>query len=224
VLGTDSPTTTAEAQVTAARARLLAGARQCFSERGFQGTSIRDIAKACGINSATIYSHFPSKAQLYIEVVEPYLDAVQTTFEAAARSSGTGAERLERMIDATVEVQQRFRDEYVSLLRDWHSIRADAELDHVVERRQAGSARWLDVIQDGIDDGSIRSDVTPHQVQWIIANTAAAVVDDRFAGPPGGPPHVNDRRRALRVVLDGLRPNTQRAQQSTVHSAGGTHP
>lgn len=194
------------APATGARERLVEGARRRFAERGFQATSIRDIAKECGINSATIYSHFPSKAGLYVEVVEPYLDAVRTAFEAAARTSGTGAERLERMIDASVEVQLQYRDEYLSLLRDWQNVLADSELRPVVDRRQAGSECWLEVIQDGIDDGSIRDDVTPREAQWVIANLSAAVVDDRFAGPENRSPDIDERRSALRVLLDGLRP------------------
>lgn len=221
----DVSTAPAAAEVTEARARLLAGARRCFAEHGFGATSIRDIGRVCGINSATMYSHFSSKAALFIAIVDPYLDAVQSAFAAAAQSSGSGAERLERMIDATVEVQLERREEYVSLLRDWHRTRAQTELAGVVARRQEGSVLWLDVIRDGIDDGSIRSDLTPREAQWLITNTVASIFDDRFEGPPAESPNEVERRRILQVVLDGLRPTPRPPTTPPIDArTGDCHP
>lgn len=218
----DVETTPVGAEVTEARARLLAGARQRFAERGFGATSIRDIAKASGINSATIYSHFPSKGALFEAIVGPYLDAAQAAFTAAGRSPGSGIERLARMIDATVDVQLQYREAYVSLLRDWDYTRGQTELAAVVERRQAGSQLWLDVIGDGIDDGTIRSDLTPREAQWLISNTVASIFDDRFEGRLGEAPSEVDQRRMVHVMLDGLRPPLTQTTLPAANTPGGS--
>jgi AcrR family transcriptional regulator len=52
-----------------ARARILTAALSLFAQRGFYGTSIRDIAAAAGLQSASLYGHFPSKEQLLAEIV-----------------------------------------------------------------------------------------------------------------------------------------------------------
>jgi AcrR family transcriptional regulator len=190
--------------LTDAKRRLLDGARRLFAQQGYSNTSIRDIAKACGINSATLYSHVPSKADLYIEIVDPYLDAAQAAFSAAARTGGDGATRLEAMIDATIEVQRTYRDEYLSLLRDWHNMCRVPELAHLRERRRKGSELWLQVIKSGIEDRSLRADVRPGEIQWLVANLVASVFDDRFEGAAEAPTEAQ-RRASLRVLLDGLR-------------------
>jgi AcrR family transcriptional regulator len=187
-----------------AKRRLIDGARGLFAQKGYTNTSIRDIAKACGINSATMYSHFPSKADLYVQIVDPYLDAAQAAFSAAAQTEGNGATRLDAMIQVTVEVQRTYRDEYLSLVRDWHNICLMPELAHLLERRRLGSEFWLEVIKDGIGDGSLRGDMRPGQVQWVIANLVAAVFDDRFEGAAEEPAEA-ERRAALDVLVDGLR-------------------
>ena len=51
------------------RGRVLLSALRLFAERGFHGTSIRDIAAGTGINSATLYSHYPSKEHILAELV-----------------------------------------------------------------------------------------------------------------------------------------------------------
>lgn len=49
-------------------AQVLAGARQVFMADGFSGASVDDIAKAAGVSKATLYSYFPDKRLLFIEV------------------------------------------------------------------------------------------------------------------------------------------------------------
>jgi hypothetical protein len=79
------------------------------------------------------------------------------------------------------------RDEHLSLLPDWHNIRGVPELAQLVERRQKGMKAWLQVIQDGIDDGSRCSDIRRGEIRWLLSNVVAAVFDDRFEGTAEGP-------------------------------------
>ncbi|MFK7752946.1 MAG: TetR/AcrR family transcriptional regulator [Sedimentitalea sp.] len=48
--------------------QVLAGAREVFMKDGFEGASVDDIAKAAGVSKATLYSYFPDKRLLFIEV------------------------------------------------------------------------------------------------------------------------------------------------------------
>ena len=50
--------------------QLMQGARKVFMERGFEGASVDEIARAAGASKATLYSYFPDKRQLFIAVVQ----------------------------------------------------------------------------------------------------------------------------------------------------------
>ena len=52
------------------RRSIIDAARPLFAEKGFHGTSIREIAKAADVSEALIYKHFPSKEALYDELLE----------------------------------------------------------------------------------------------------------------------------------------------------------
>ncbi len=54
----------APSRAEATRARLLAAAAAAFAERGFHGTTTRDIASAAGMSPAAVYVHYKSKEQL----------------------------------------------------------------------------------------------------------------------------------------------------------------
>lgn len=48
--------------------QVLAGARDVFMSRGFEGASVDEIAKRAGVSKATLYSYFPDKKLLFMEV------------------------------------------------------------------------------------------------------------------------------------------------------------
>lgn len=50
--------------------QVLEGARQVFMADGFEGASVDDIARVAGVSKATLYSYFPDKRLLFMEVAE----------------------------------------------------------------------------------------------------------------------------------------------------------
>ncbi len=48
--------------------QVLAGAREVFMADGFEGASVDEIARVAGVSKATLYSYFPDKRQLFMEV------------------------------------------------------------------------------------------------------------------------------------------------------------
>ena len=74
------------------RERVLAAARQLFSERGYEGATIRDIAQAAGMSTGAVFASFADKAELFAEIVanddRGHLDAMRT---AAAGAEGAEA-------------------------------------------------------------------------------------------------------------------------------------
>mgnify|MGYP001066182918 CR=1 FL=1 len=62
--------TGAQAQITRGRKfdQVVEGAREVFLRDGFEGASVDDIARAAGVSKATLYSYFPDKRLLFMEV------------------------------------------------------------------------------------------------------------------------------------------------------------
>ncbi|MER5222661.1 TetR/AcrR family transcriptional regulator [Streptomyces flaveus] len=64
------PSRTQSADAPAARDRILAAAREEFSERGYDKTSVRGIAKTAGVDSALVHHYFGTKEQVFEAAVE----------------------------------------------------------------------------------------------------------------------------------------------------------
>lgn len=72
--------------------RILEAATRLFSERGYNGVSVRDLARAVGIKESSLYNHFPGKDAIVSEIYE--------TFRTRLLSRTVTAEMVDSMLDA----------------------------------------------------------------------------------------------------------------------------
>jgi len=70
--------------------RILDAAEDLFAERGYAGTTIRDVSAAVGIRNPSLYNHFPSKDALYAAVLERGISPVLAALSAVV-AAGEGA-------------------------------------------------------------------------------------------------------------------------------------
>ncbi|MFE8598255.1 TetR/AcrR family transcriptional regulator [Archangium violaceum] len=72
-----------------ARRRILETALRLFASQGFHGTSVRDVAKELGLGPSALYSHFPSKEHLLVELVTVGHETHHEALRAALLEAGT---------------------------------------------------------------------------------------------------------------------------------------
>jgi AcrR family transcriptional regulator len=93
------PPRTKSADTPAARDRILAAAREEFSERGYDKTSMRGIAKAAGVDSALVHHYFGTKEQMFAAAVEVAFSPVLSVRDSVLEGPLDGVgERLTRTI------------------------------------------------------------------------------------------------------------------------------
>lgn len=82
---TNAPHTRRQEQAIARRRQLIHTALLLFSEKGYRGTSVRDIARAAGVNEGLLYHYFSGKGGLFRAVLNHY--APVQAFGAYAQST-----------------------------------------------------------------------------------------------------------------------------------------
>src|SRR4051795_9001517 len=71
------------------RAKVLAAARRLFSESGYEGATIRDIAAAAGMSTGAVFANFTDKSDLFREIMASDMSALADSMrEAAGRGRG----------------------------------------------------------------------------------------------------------------------------------------
>lgn len=76
------------------RERILRAARRLVGEGGYRNAPVTAVAAAAGVSTGQIYRHFPSKAELFVEVLNAAVTHEVTLLRSIATGSGSAGERL----------------------------------------------------------------------------------------------------------------------------------
>ena len=96
-----TPHTKRQDQAIARREQLVHTAMRLFSEKGYRGASVRDIARSAGVNEALLYHYFKGKADLFRAVLNQY--APLRVFGAAPHSGAAAHPAYDSLDDALQE-------------------------------------------------------------------------------------------------------------------------
>jgi AcrR family transcriptional regulator len=102
---------------SARRAQLLEIAREVFAKRGYEATSVEEIAARAKVSKPIVYEHFGGKEGLYAVLVDREMDHVVTRISEAI-ASGSPRERVERAVLAFLSYARDQPDGFVVLSRD----------------------------------------------------------------------------------------------------------
>lgn len=140
-------------------AGLLEAAERVFSEKGYHGTSIRDIAREAEFSVGGVYQFFTSKDELYLRVVESQWEFFFGLLAAARRANGARAE-LEALTEAMFRTFEERRGFFRLFLSERGRLTA-AFSGQIAERVGAHTRRLreqlVEMMRQGVEEGTLRS-------------------------------------------------------------------
>ena len=74
--------------------RAISSARKLFSERGYAGTTLKDISRDMGVTHATLYLYFDSKVDLYCQTIDATQELLRPDFDAVLATDRPCKEKL----------------------------------------------------------------------------------------------------------------------------------
>ncbi|WP_156744753.1 TetR/AcrR family transcriptional regulator, partial [Mycobacterium sp. 852014-52450_SCH5900713] len=92
------------------RARIIAAAMRCVAEMGYSRTTIREIARAAGMTSGSLYHYFPNKSELLEATVTEMEGIASPRLRAAAAGAGTAIDRIEAVLDESGRLMREYPD------------------------------------------------------------------------------------------------------------------
>jgi AcrR family transcriptional regulator len=138
---------------------LVRAAAQLFREKGFEGTTIRDIAGAVGMCSGSPFYHFANKHELLMAVMEEGLRLGLERTRAVVDGTGLGAaERFRRLVRAHYGILHDTGSDFIPvMLYDWRSLPAQYKR-RIIELKDGYDAIWQDTLDDLHAEGRLRAD------------------------------------------------------------------
>ncbi len=196
---------TAERPAAAANTRrdeLLQLAATMFAERGMRATTVRDIADSAGILSGSLYHHFSSKEEMVDEVLRGFLDWLFERYQQIVETEPNPLERLKGLFMASFEAIATRHAAVVIYQDEAKHLSSQERFAYVDERNKEQRKMWVDVLNQGIEEGYFRPDVDVDLVYRFIRDTTWVSV--RWY-QPGGPLTAEQvGQQYLAIVLGGI--------------------
>lgn len=165
------------------RRDILRAAGRLFSQRGYYGTSIRDIARAIRLQGGSLYAHIASKEELLWEIVDEAAQAFLSGLEPIVRSEHPPLEKLRRAVAAHLRVVTERQDAAVVFNHEWRAL-SPKRRSEILARRDAYEAMFREILREGIEAGVFRADLdVPLLTRFILTALNGVAVWYNPKGP-----------------------------------------
>lgn len=142
-----------------ARGKLLQTAAHLFRNKGFERTTVRDLASAVGIQSGSIFHHFKSKDEILRAVMEETIHYNTAMMRASLEEASNVRELVLALIRCELQSIMGGSGEAMAVLvYEWRSLSQEGQAQ-VLALRDIYEQIWLQVLGEAKDAGFIRGDV-----------------------------------------------------------------
>ncbi|MEX1126469.1 MAG: TetR/AcrR family transcriptional regulator [Acidimicrobiia bacterium] len=164
------------------RQDVIEAAGRLFAEKGYHGTSMRDLGRELGLLGSSLYAHVESKQDLLVEVVEEGARLFEASADAAVAGDGSSDNQLRRLIGGHVGVVLENSDVVRTYLNEARMLDPEHR-GRVIAARDGYEQTFRRVIAAGVADGSFRTDADPKLQSIFILSILNAI--ERWYRPEG---------------------------------------
>ncbi len=145
-----------------------------FAERGYDGASMDDVARAAGITKASIYHHVAGKEALLERGLNRALDALFAILEEPEAAAGDAATRLRFIIRRVAETTLTLLPELTVLFR----VRGGSDVQRAaLDRRRAFDRHVAELIATAQREGTVRADIDARTLVRLMFGMSNSVVE-----------------------------------------------
>jgi len=164
------------------RQDVIAAAGRLFADKGYHGTSMRDLGRELGLLGSSLYAHVESKQDLLVEVVEEGARLFHASAAAALAGGGSSSDQLRQLIAGHVGVVLDNPDVVRTYLNEAKMLDAEHR-SRVIGARDHYEQAFRGVVGAGISDASFRHDLDPKLSSIFILSILNAL--ERWYRPDG---------------------------------------
>jgi AcrR family transcriptional regulator len=188
---------------TGGREAILDTSAKLFSQQGYNGVSIRDIAQACGMTNAALYYHFKNKEDLFLAMLQRDHEKAMASLREAANSPGDLREDLRQLVMRYAEITCARRQSFQTLWRDLRSI------EDVRGHKMLGEMRFkfLGPLEERIAQAQVDGEIKPGEARLYARLLHGLILALTNEGPPGKQhkPTSQEVELVVDVFLNGTR-------------------
>jgi AcrR family transcriptional regulator len=185
------------------RERILEGATKLFAERGFSGTSVREVVESCHCTKPALYYHFGSKEALFREVVQGCIDDMNRMIGEWTNAAGS----VRSLMQASIAEFVDFTEERPAAMRLLQRIELQPEEGapqfNIMAMRELHLQMICTMLERGIASGELRPDLAPLDAALVIAGALSLQCELSLASDAWDRARLH---RTIDLIFDGITP------------------
>jgi AcrR family transcriptional regulator len=185
------------------REHLVKLAAELFAKKGFQATTVREIAEEAGILSGSLYHHFDSKESIVDEILSVFFTELMAAYRAAIDEGGTPQETIAALVRIAFGTLEPHRAAITVMQNDWNYLKGLDRFAYLTKSEDEVEKLWVGAIKDGQEVGLFREDIDPKLTYRMIRDTIWVAV--RWYQPGGKFNAKGLADHYIKVLFDGIR-------------------
>lgn len=145
---------------------ILESAAQVFCQKGYNGASMADIAKAVGLQKATLYHHFGSKQEILAELLDRATTILTDNMDQVLQRDCPLDEKLKLAMRGYLHVLCEQADLSSVLIMEYRSLEKELYAKHIKNRDKI-EKMWRDLVREGVDSGKFQTESVSMTV-WAL--------------------------------------------------------
>ncbi len=143
---------------SSARGRLLTKAAHLFRVKGYERTTVRDLAAEVGIQSGSIFHHFKTKEEILRAVMEETVLYNTERMRSALARCANGREKVLALIKCELEsINGQTGEAMAVLVYEWRSL-TETSQERILSLREIYEQLWLDALNQARTEGDVVGD------------------------------------------------------------------
>jgi len=189
------------------RRRIYSAAFELFVEKGFDETTVEEIAERADVGKGTVFNYFPHKTSFLAALADEWLDRLTEEFGPVEELEGSARNSLERvfffMADLAVANPELAHQALFESLRSMY----DGQLEHEESIRNFRNIA-LALLRKGQATGEVRTDLEPHHATTLMEAAFHRTLV-RWLREPGSIDELHDEISGkLDIIFAGVSPRS----------------
>ncbi len=142
---------------TGVREEILATAMRMFIQQGYHGLAMRQISEAVGVSKAALYYYFKDKEELFLAILNAYLNEIEASIDAIRAGAGSSTDQLRQFVESVLgqPAEQRAIIRLASQEMSQLSAVSRNQFDKLYREKFIG--KLTAILQEGMGRGEFRT-------------------------------------------------------------------
>jgi AcrR family transcriptional regulator len=149
------------------RELILATAKTLFSQQGYHGLAMRQISESLGVAKSALYYHFKDKEELFLAILESYLDEMEKALNRLQAQSITSSQRIRLLVEYILRQPAEQRAIIRLASQEMVQLSPEVRQSFNLVYRKKFIDRIKAVLQSGMESGDFRQ-LDPEIATWAL--------------------------------------------------------